>query len=169
MALTGYRNRCAKNSGGIESIRLIETGKIVEADYDPATDSYRSFSLAAGAEFAYYQFREEQAVYRETLSLRSGSPQVFHELLFALDGLDGNARRAIEQLTEASIDGMVAIVTTNSRESLVVGYSEEFLDECPLRLKDVAALSGAKTSDRSMQTISLYSLDIRKARSYSGQ
>lgn len=168
MALTGYRNRCAKNSGGIRRIRLIEAPKIVSAQYDPLAGTYVSLTLSQNAAPVEYEFREDQAIYREKVSMHSGSVKVSHELSFVIDDTGSPAGNAVEQIVEASWDGMVAIVTGNNGESFVVGYSPTFLAERPLRLLDSTALSGTKPADSTSQTVHLYSEDTQKAKSYTG-
>ena len=78
MALTGYKRLCSRRSGGIRQVALIEAGKITAATYHADTDSYTAIALAAGAKFARYEFREDEARLAEKMSISKGSLVVEH-------------------------------------------------------------------------------------------
>lgn len=167
MALTGFTKRCARRSGGIRTIVLMEADKVT-AVYDAATDGYTSASAPEGNRAAY-SFNEDEAQLRETVSVASGSLSVTHELSFSLARMDAASRKAVEEMATASYCGLVALVTTNNGERLLVGYSPQFGAERPLRVSKCVGMSGQKLSDPTSESVTLVSTDTQKARSVAAE
>lgn len=164
MGLTGYRRTANKRNGGIRSVAIVEAAAVIGATKG-AAESISAVSLAAGKEFALYHPREDEARYTETVT---ADGLVAHELTLTLERMDGETRRAVEELLAASPGGMVAIVATNNGNALLAGWSERFGCEYPLRLHAVAGGTGRTLSDLSAETITLRSVDTAKALAYTG-
>ncbi len=159
---------CGKRSGGVKSIRLAERNDITAVAYDESCDAYTGITLASGKSPATYSFGEEQATYRETTNLDNGVRIVTHSLRFSLDKLDADAREALCEIATASLCGLVALVTTENNDTLLVGYSREMAGERPLRLAASDASTGTKQTDPGTVGLALESCDTAPARIFTG-
>lgn len=169
MELTGYRRACGKRSGGIRSIALVGADAVTGAGFDRNTGTYTDISLRGNAKFSLYHFKEDEARYNEALVATAGPMLVQHKLEFTLGKIDRESSGAAEELCRASADGIIAIVTTNNGVSLLVGYSEKFGTEYPLRMDKCSADSGRKITDAGIHQITLSSKDTANAKVYSGE
>lgn len=168
MALNGYQKGCGKRSGGIRSIALAAAKDVVRATPDPLQRVYTQVELRTGASFVEYAFREGEAEYAEEATVVAGVRRIRHTIEFSLDRPDTETARALGELAEESTDGMIAIVTTNSGISLLVGYSEKFGTEQPLRLATSKLATGKMPADRNAENVVLVSEDDSKAVVYTG-
>lgn len=166
MTLEGYKKVVGKLSGGIRAIALVSAADVTGAEY--AQGVCTEIKLAEGKAFAGYEFKEGESVYTEEMSVRHGVAKVRHTITFAIERPASASAAAAARLAEASAEGMVAIVTTNSRVSFVVGYSEKFGKEQPLRLTTTALTTGRSTADDTTEILTLVSEDDRKAPVYTG-
>ena len=164
MALSGFARACAKRNGGIEKIGLLRAADIALVEYNASGDLFTSLSLTTGAAIAVYQFDEDSAEYSEVHRRTDGSYSVEHRLSMSLGRFDSSSREAVEEIALTSECGVVAVVRTCSGEEFVVGYSQEFGAERPLRLLSSEATTGAKPSDATCRKLTLGSLDTASAR-----
>ncbi|MDR2935862.1 MAG: hypothetical protein LBU80_00755 [Rikenellaceae bacterium] len=152
----------------MRSIRLTVRSDIVAIAYDESRDAYTSITLASGETPAIYTFGEEQATYRETINLDNGVRITTHTLAFSFDKMDADARKALCEIATASLCGLVAVVTTENNDTLLVGYSREMAGERPLRLAASDASTGAKQTDPGTVNLALESCDTAPARTFTG-
>ncbi len=163
MQLSGYRRACGKRNGGIRSLALVQAEAVAEAEYDVDAGCWARLTLSQGKEFAEYHFKEDEAVFTETVTANAAGVLVTHTLSFVLERMDTASARAVRELCTSTPNGLVAIVTTNNDVSVVVGYSRKFGAGYPLRVQRAAAASGRKLADTSAETVVLVSVDIDKA------
>lgn len=168
MALNGYQKGCGKRSGGVRSIALAAADDLVLASLDPLLGVYAQVELRTGARFVEYAFREGEAEYTEEATVVAGVRRIRHTIEFSLERPDTETARALGELAEESADGMIAIVTTNSGISLLVGYSEKFGTEQPLRLASSKLTTGKMPADHNADNVVLASEDDSKAVAYTG-
>ncbi len=166
MALGGYEKAEGKRSGGIRSLALAAASDVAGAVMEAGVCT--GVTLKQGAVFRKYGFKEGEACFTEEMSIVNGVAKVAHGITFALERPDGSSAQAIAQLAAASEDGIVAIVTTNGNVSFLVGYSDKFGTEQPLRLTKTSLSSGAKPADGTADIIVLASQDDSKAPVYAG-
>lgn len=164
MSLNGYRRASGKRSGGVKSVALIEAGALADVRYDAAGGSCTSVSGV----FAAYHFKEDEARYTETVSGGAGPATVKHELTLSLERMDGQTRRAVEELLADAGGGFVAVVTTSNDVSLLVGCSRKFGAEYPLRLAKSVGTTGSALTDTTAESIVLTSTDASKALVFTG-
>lgn len=168
MALGGYEKSCGKRSGGIRSLDIVSVNDIVSAEYDHSGNC-SGITLKENAEFARYDFREDEAEYTEQIYTDKGVVRVKHTLEFAMERPDGQSAKAVNQLIGECPDGLAAIITTNSNISFLVGYSRKFGAEQPLRLSKSTMDTGRKPADFTAETITLVSEDDSKASVFTGE
>lgn len=147
---------------------LVAKNDIQELTFSPGNNAYSAISLISGTYVAKYEFKEDEAEYREEVVFPNGSAVVTHELKFYLERMGNEMTPLINELIKTSDQGVVAIVVTYNGDAFLVGYSPEFGNERPLRLISVVGTTGKKLKDATGEIITLQSEDISKARAYMG-
>ena len=168
MALSGYSKKCASRNGGIRLIGLIERGAVRSVTFDAQADAWTAVVFEGSARFARYEFREDEARFRETVAAAQGACTVTHELRFFLDRMGKESSRAVDELARASQNGLVAYVQSANEDSFLVGCSLLFGTERPLRLVSASGTTGQTLSESSGETIVLASEDTSKSLPYTG-
>lgn len=163
MALLGYTKATGRKNGGVLTLGLVEKSNIEEVTYSVDKTSCTGITLRTGSFFTKYEFKEDEAEYKEELSFGSGSAVVSHELKFYLEKMSGETMSAVTELMQASGDGLVAIIQTYNLTKFVVGYSPELKGERPLRLSSVIATTGRRLKDATGEVVTLQSEDVTKA------
>jgi hypothetical protein len=141
---------------------------VVGAAGDTAEETLSALSLYEGAEFAAFEFGDDGAQYRETLSCTRGVTHVRHRLSFTLFGNPADISRAVSQLAALAAEGVVAIVQTNSGEAIAAGYSKRLGVERALRLSQTTLSTGRTVADEASATVVLESEDHAASMTYTG-
>lgn len=168
MALSGYIREAARKNGGIRKLGLINRASIATVVFNSANTTIQSLTFSGTAKFSKYEFREDQAQYKETISMSGGSPVVEHEIRFQLERMGGDTTSVIDELVKGSLGGLVAFVETANGDSFIVGYSQEFGSERPLRLFSVVGTTGMSLREGTVETITMRSEDVSKAKPFTG-
>ena len=151
MALIGYQRKSERKNGGIRTVGLTEASNIASIEYSKDDRAFFEITLVNGQKFTKYEFREDEAEYKETISLSNHSPIVTHELTL-----------------NTTLGGLVALVRTTNDEIFLVGYSLPFEKERPLRIASVTATTGKQLRDETTETITLRSIDTNMALPFVG-
>lgn len=166
MGLNGYQRSSGKRSGGLRSISLIESDDMLNAVYDREKSIYSQIVLKEECGLKTYEFREGEAFFSEETETVDGTIRVRHEITFSLERPDKDSANAMDEIINASANGIIAVVTTNNGVSFLVGYSEKFGTEQPLRIKNSHMTTGRQFQDITVETITLVSEDCTKALVY---
>ena len=134
MSLSNYARSRSRRNGGIRLIGLVEQSDVAEVTYASAEKGYSAIRLD--------EFWEDEAEYRETVSVVNGAQVVTHELIFTLDKMGNDSSPAITSIADAARNGLIALLTTPNGDSFLVGYSVEFEKERPLRLVSANGTTG---------------------------
>lgn len=113
MALTGYKKTCGKQSGGVRSLFLIEKDKIKSMTLEAAKKTYSAITMVAAAAFARYEFKEDEAEFKETTKIENGSVMVTQEVTLVLPKMSEASRVAVEELADTSPCGMVGVANAS--------------------------------------------------------
>lgn len=148
------QNSCGKNIGGIRSIELLPPEAIAKADYYAATDEYDFVELAEGFEPTTLHFTEGSGRWVERAE-GVGGP-VVHRVECRLRGVQP---AALVKLQRLALNGVVALVTTESGEEYLVGYSPEAHTDYPLRLAEGQTDSSKERSEGASTLLVLTSTD----------
>ncbi len=168
MAISGYHKlHGVRRNGGIRTLALIDPVGLVKVSYDPEVHDYSEIQLVSGSRFIKYEFREDEAQYREEVTVTQGATAVTHELTFLLDKMTNTASGAVSELLRSSYNGMIAIIRTHSDDCFLIGYSPEFGKERPLRVASVNAATGKRFSEPGGEVVTLRSVDCSKAKTFS--
>lgn len=168
MALTGYKKTCGKQSGGVRSLFLIEKDKVKSLTLEAAKKTYSAIAMVAAAAFARYEFKEDEAEFKETTKVENGSVMVTQEVTLVLPKMGDASRVAVEELADISPCGMVGVVVDNMGNARVVGYNEEQKDSRPLRLSQSEGTTGKALSDATGETVTLTCNTTEKAYLFTG-
>ena len=169
MALTNYVRTRGRKNGGIRMLGLISRSEVAEIDSLGSTTEFTSITFEEGCCFSKYEFREDEAVYKESVSVSNGARVVSHELTFLLDKMGSECSTAVSAIAEAADDGLIAIVQTTNGDTFLVGYSIEFGKERPLRLASSDGTTGKQLSDGTSEVVTLISTDVAKAKVFAGE
>ena len=134
MTLVNFTKKHRRRNGGIRLLGLIDQREVVSATYSELDKGFTELTLDEGASLSKFEFLEDGAEYRETIAAKDGAPTVAHELTFTLERMDADTAAAIEAIIEASRSGLIAVVVTINGDALLLGYSQEFGKERPLRI-----------------------------------
>ena len=135
MTLVNFTKKHRRRNGGIRLLGLIDQREVVSATYSELDKGFTELTLDEGASLSKFEFLEDGAEYRETIAAKDGAPTVAHELTFTLERMDADTTAAIEAIIEASRSGLIAVVVTINGDALLLGYSQEFGKERPLRIE----------------------------------
>ena len=166
MELGGYEKSSGKRSGGIRSIKLASVNDITDVVTDNTSGICTGINFVENGGFSLYEFMEGEASYSEKMSAADGVTEVEHEIKFSLERPDNDTKMAINELLKTSHKGIVAVVTTNSNVSFLVGYSDKFGTEQPLRLEKTEMSTGTNPANNTSEIITLVSKDDCKSMVY---
>ena len=164
MTLVNFTKKHRRRNGGIRLLGLIDQREVVSATYSELDKGFTELTLDEGASLSKFEFLEDGAEYRETIAAKDGAPTVAHELTFTLERMDADTAAAIEAIIEASRSGLIAVVVTINGDALLLGYSQEFGKERPLRIASAQATTGRLLSETTSEPVTLRSEDVSKAR-----
>ena len=154
MSLSNYARSRSRRNGGIRLIGLVEQSDVAEVTYASAEKGYSAIRLDEDCYFSKYEFREDEAEYRE--------------LIFTLDKMGNDSSPAITSIADAARNGLIALLTTPNGDSFLVGYSVEFEKERPLRLVSANGTTGKQLAEGTNEVITLRSQDVSKAKPFFG-
>lgn len=169
MALSNYVRTRSRKNGGIRMLGLIERSEVVTITSQGSTTEFTAITFEEGCCFSKYEFREDEAVYKESVSVSNGARIVTHELSFLLDKMGSESSVAVSAIAEAADEGLIAIVQTMNGDTFLVGYSQEFGKERPLRLASSDGTTGKQLSDGTSEVVTLTSTDVSKAKIFAGE
>lgn len=169
MTLVNFTKKHRRRNGGIRLLGLIDQREVVSATYSELDKGFTELTLDEGASLSKFEFLEDGAEYRETIAAKDGAPTVAHELTFTLERMDADTAAAIEAIIEASRSGLIAVVVTINGDALLLGYSQEFGKERPLRIASAQATTGRLLSETTSETVTLRSEDVSKAPAAAGR
>lgn len=162
MALTsGLVNACSAVSGGISTIWITNSSDIdIATGVTVVADVVTVIPLIVGGAWTKFEFKEETAFRKDTSERSdSGAQPVTHQLQFMKVGLDAATITSIQELSDASNCGLVAIVKDLNGIKWFVGWSELLDVDRPLYLKTGTVDSGTASTDAPSVTVLLEAVD----------
>ncbi len=143
-----------KPIGGVASVRLYSANAVESVIF-----SEGECRVALSTEGVEVELLDDASLYEEQLCSKGGTPLVEHRLTLvaernrASEWLDGAWQESL------ATEGAVAVVELNDGRALLVGHSEAFSDEQPLRLTSLVSSSGRALLDAPRLTLELVSYD----------
>lgn len=141
MALTaGYTRVCTTGSraSGIQTLYLVSASEVSTATLNTGSTEYSAFTLATGKRFWSFEFEQDQAEYRQTVTPnRFADPKVLHEIEIFADDISVILRTELALILTNHPCGYVAVVVDNNGVKWVVGYSQSFTSTRSMHVKDM--------------------------------
>lgn len=102
---------------------------------------------------------DDASHYDEMTESKNGATKITHTLHLVAARNEADVWLENNFVERASIDGVVAVVVLADGRNLLVGYSQQFGDEQPLRLGSLTSSSGSSAHDQPTVTLQLVSCD----------
>ena len=146
--------------GGIKDVRLIDVSQIAGLEYDQEGSVCTGLKVMSQAGVVKYDILEDKSSYEESVSESNGFRVVKHTLNL-IRGMVSTDK--MYPVAEWMVNGCVALVTFIGGKRLLIGLSESFGMEYPLRLVSVLRNSGCKMDDGVTEKLTLESMDVSEA------
>ena len=157
---------CEARSGGLKTIWLANKEDITS--FTLTGSLYSAVTMVVTKVFYKFEFEQDTAEVRESVSRENGSTSASHEVEFFTPKMSQVNRDAIQQIIDQSNCGIVAIVEDANLNKWVVGYSETFTVDRGLKISSDEALSGKALTDLNGDTVIIASQDNEKMRTFTG-
>lgn len=149
-----------KPVGGVESVALYPADAVTQALF---SQEGCEVEFRADAEVVEVELIDDGSCFEEIVSSANGVVGVAHTLTLVARRCSAEEWLAPRFLERTAQDGVIAVVKLCDGRSLIVGYSQHFGDEQPLRLESVCVTSGKELLDTPIVTIRLVSHDAALA------
>lgn len=166
--LTGFGRPQGGRRGGVRRLWLVPADGVMAVDMSADGTGCTGISLREGTRWAEYQFREGDAAYEERTVLAGTIPGIIHEISFALPRLDYVSSCAVTELLSGNAGGFVGLLVTGGGDAIVLGWSEKFGFERPLRMGAAVSSTGKSTADTALRRVVLKNEDTSPAIVYTG-
>jgi len=169
----GFTKVCTPRSGGIKTIWLANRTEIATGGFTLVGSEYTAVTMEATKVFYKFEFDQDTAEFRPVVTSENNSTLVTTEVEFFQSKLSTLMRDALQEMADASICGMVAIVEDNNLNKWVVGYSENHkskIDEegRPLKVSELSGGSGKLFTDLNGSTNTLVATNNELPRIFTG-
>ena len=162
MSLTGLSSVCRKASGGTARlVKLLPISEMIDVVFDTPLQ-IEDFDYKT--DFVELSIVEDSGLYTEVFNLCEGVGSVEHTLKFSLDWREGSTEVVAGLIAESA--GLVALVELADRRKLLVGWSQKFGGERPLRVTQMKVNSGSLREQQPVVEVTLQSVDTDTAANY---
>lgn len=148
-------SRMYKPVGGVESVTLYPANAVVAALFS-SEGCEVTLSMVTPTKI---ELLDDRSFYEELSECKNGATKVTHTLHLEADRLLASEWLDSTFLERCSTEGMMAIVSLCDGRRILVGYSSQFGNEQPLRLKALTSSSGSRLHDTPTVTLQLVSHD----------
>ena len=145
--------------GGVRSVVLTATDNVAEALFAAGGTLCTSLNFFDEGALIECELLEESSCFEEELSSESGVVAVGHRLTLVAGRNNVDGWLASEYGVENLNRGMCGVVTLNDGRKLLVGYSERFESQQPLRITTIKSSSGVRRTDPPTVTLILENFD----------
>lgn len=165
----GLAKVCSARSGGLITLYLANVDDVSSFTLNATTGEYTAVTMASGKVFYKFAFKQDSGERKEDGAISDGGAfSVAHSVEVYIENLTQTIRNRMQDVADASACGMVAIVEDANNIKWVVGYSENFLKERPLKLSSNAGTSGKAFTDPNGSTVTIISTDNEYDRTFTG-
>lgn len=164
----GLTRICSARSGGLVQLYLANVSDITSFTLNASTGEYTAVNMVSGKVFFKFDFKQDSGQRKEIGKMSNGAFSVEHMIEVFFEDLTQTTRQRMQDIADASTCGMVGIVKDANSRMWVVGYSEHFTVERPLKLDTNTGDSGKAFTDPNGNTTILKSVDNEHDRSFTG-
>lgn len=149
LALGGYLKSgdCGPRRSGVAQIFLIETPDLDGFTINPSGTDWTAATPVTGKVFKKYEFKKGEAELVMNPTPANGIVSSENSIEWNMDKLSQASRDAVQEIADASVCGLIAIVVTNQKDQWVLGYDKEFGKEYYLELTSGTGTSGRALTD----------------------
>lgn len=163
MALSqGYVQPCESNTGG--GLRLHIANKDDVTSFTKTGEDYSAIVMEAGKVFFKYEFEQESIVALSELTRENNTAMYENSIEFLLSKINSTQRKAVQDIVDASLCGVIAIVEDTNNVKQVFGYSEPLLKEFPLKISGDTTTTGQALGDANGSTVTLLAKSTERPR-----
>lgn len=151
--LSGYKNVCRRNVGGVSLIAFVPAQNILTEGVTVEEGKVTEISFAEGAEkFTEYQSAIDGA------ELKTSTQEV--SILLRFNALSSESSIAYNELLDAAACGLIALVQMNNGAVAMLGWTEEFKGRRPLMNIEADGSSGKAPTDDNYLDVTLKSTQV---------
>ena len=154
MALSAaYTQPCESNTGG--GLRLHIANKDDVASFTLLGEDYSAIVMEAGKVFFKYEFEQESIVALSELTRENNTAMYENTIEWLMSKITSTQRKSVQDIVDASLCGVIAIIEDTNNVKQVFGYSEPFLKEFPLKISGDTTTTGQALGDANGSTVTL--------------
>ncbi|MBO5875046.1 MAG: hypothetical protein J6Q20_00805 [Alistipes sp.] len=157
-----------KPVGGVRSVRLCAAENVDYVEFAEDANGYKLLTFFDREQIMECSLLEDASWLEESFAFEDGVVAVQHTLTLVAERNDAAAWIEPEFYREAMDMGLCAEVELNDGRRLLVGYSERFGSQQPLRIKEIISSSGSRLVDSPRIKMTLESYDTSAAALYEG-
>ncbi len=136
-----------KPVGGIRSVVLLSAANVAQAAFAEGGTICTSLEFVDDEALVECPLLEDASSFEEEITPDGGAVAVRHRVTLVADREEFNVWLAPKLSSESIGDGLCALVTLNSGCRLLLGYSERFEAQQPLRIISIKTESGSRPLD----------------------
>ena len=152
-----------KPVGGVRSVRLCSAENVELVEFAADAGCYERLEFCDDQQVMECSLLEDASQLEECFSFDGGAVAVRHTLTLVAERNDAAAWLESEFCREAAERGLCGVVEMNDGRRLLVGYSERFKAQQPLRIKEIRSSSGRSPIEAPTLTMILESYDTSAA------
>lgn len=149
-------------------MRLFAADNVARVTFGADASTYLRLIFTSATAVMECSLLEDTSSLEESMSFEGGAVAVRHTLTLVADRNLAAAWLGPEFRNESLLKGLCAVVTLNDGRQLLVGYSERFGAQQPLRIKEIISSSGQRPSEAPTITMILENYDTSVAALYAG-
>lgn len=168
-ALTaGFSKICGARSGGVVRAWGANVSDVTSLTYNSGTGEYTAITMVSGKVFYKYEFDQDSAEMKWPGSVENMSTKITKSLEFYLGKLTSTHRHRLQDLYDSSPCGMIWICEDANGQKWVLGYTQNFTTERPMRMKSSDSSTGKTFTDPNGSVVTLETTDNELPRIYTG-
>ena len=152
-SLTGYKNVCRRNVGGVSLIAYTKAENILGCTVDEGIIT----EIVGGGSNTSPEFQEYQS-YIDSAELKISTSEI--SITHRFNALSSESSRAYNELLDAAACGLIALVQMNNGAVAILGWTEEFQNRRPLMHIEAEGTSGKAPTDDNYLDVTLKSSQV---------
>jgi|AntAceMinimDraft_16_1070373.scaffolds.fasta_scaffold03128_6 hypothetical protein len=168
--LAGYLKSadCGARRSGVAIIYLIQVVDLTEFTLSSDSSDWSAVTPVTDKVFKKYEFKKGEAELLMNPTPANGIVASENSIEFNMDKLSQLSRDAVQEISDASNCGLIAIVKTNQGDNWVLGYDNYFQKEHYLELTSGTGTSGRALTDLQGFVLTLANTSPELPRTFTG-
>lgn len=158
----GYSQPCESNSGGGLTLHIANKDDV--STFTLLGEDYSAILMNGGAVFFKYEFEQESIVALSEGTRENNSLMYENTITFLLSKISSIQRKAIQDIIDSSLCGVIAIIEDTNGVKQVFGFSQTLGKEYPMKISGDTTTTGQALGDANGSTVVLLAKGTEKAR-----